>query len=173
MCLACITTYNTTYAGRCSERPPVILRNHMICGEESATLQKSAPRARRLTSLENVFQLTSLKKCVILFIAARKKSANNPCHSGSFFRIRSSHVNLNWLILLQANLTPTEIEFFFVVNGIATKVKCFSYINARMAQSVLCHFERRLGLTQSTKLERLRTVNMFACLLRRAEHSFC
>ncbi len=32
LCLACITSYNTTYAGRCSERPPVTLRNYMICG---------------------------------------------------------------------------------------------------------------------------------------------
>ncbi len=31
LCLACITSYNTTYAGRRSERPPITLRNHMIC----------------------------------------------------------------------------------------------------------------------------------------------
>ncbi len=73
-----------------------------------------------------------------------KTSANNPCHSGPFFRIRSSHVNLNWLILLQANPRPYGNQAFSV-NGVATKLKCFSYINARMAQSVLCNFERCLG----------------------------
>ncbi len=32
LCLACITSYNTTYAGRCCERPPITLLNHMISG---------------------------------------------------------------------------------------------------------------------------------------------
>ncbi len=64
----------------------------------------------------------------------------NPCHSAPFFRIRSSHVNLNWLTLLQANPRPYGNRFFRVV----TKRKFFSYINARMAQSSLCNFERRL-----------------------------
>ncbi len=68
---------------------------------------------------------------------------NNPCHSGSFFRILSSHVNLNWLILLQANLRPCGK--FFRVNGVVTKQKVFSHINARMAPSILCSFERHLG----------------------------
>ncbi len=67
---------------------------------------------------------------------------NNPCHSGSFFRILSSHVNLNWYILLQANPGSYGNQVFCGVNGV---VKCFSYIKAGMAQSVLCHFERRLG----------------------------
>ncbi len=66
---------------------------------------------------------------------------NNPCHSVPFFRIRSTHVNLNWLILLQA----LRKSNFFGVNGVVTKLKCFNYINVRMAQSVLSHFERRLG----------------------------
>ncbi len=52
-------------------------------------------------------------------------SGNNTCPSGAIFRIRSSHVNLNWLILLQANLRPYGSQVFF------------SYVNARMAQSVL------------------------------------
>ncbi len=34
---------------------------------------------------------------------------------------------------------------FFGVNGEVTKLKFFSYINAKMAQSILCNFERRLG----------------------------
>ncbi len=34
---------------------------------------------------------------------------------------------------------------FFGVNGEVTKLKFFSYINARMAQSILCNFERHLG----------------------------
>ncbi len=72
------------------------------------------------------------------------KSVNNPCHSGSLFRIRSSHVNLNWFILLQANLRSYG-NHFFSVNGVVTKLKCFSYINARMAPNVLSNFERRLG----------------------------
>ncbi len=64
LCLACITLYDTTFAGRCGERPPINLRYYMICGKESATLQKSAPRARRLvgyTIKKTFFQLKSLK----------------------------------------------------------------------------------------------------------------
>ncbi len=34
---------------------------------------------------------------------------------------------------------------FFRVNGVVSKLKYFGYINARMAQSILCNFERRLG----------------------------
>ncbi len=34
---------------------------------------------------------------------------------------------------------------FFGVNGVVTKPKYFSYMNVRMAQSILCNFERRLG----------------------------
>ncbi len=73
-----------------------------------------------------------------------KTSTSNPCHSGSFFKNRSSHVNLNWLILLPANLRPYG-DHFFGVNGVVTKLKYFSYINARMVQSILCNFERHLG----------------------------
>ncbi len=73
-----------------------------------------------------------------------KNSVNNPCHIGSFFRIHSSHVNLNWHILLQANPGPYGNQFFYV-SGVVTKLKCFIHIDARMAQSVLCHFGRRLG----------------------------
>ncbi len=40
-----------------------------------------------------------------------KNFANNPCQSGS------SHVNLNWLILLQANLRPYGNHFFSVNVG--------------------------------------------------------
>ncbi len=32
LCLSCITSFNITYAGRCSERPPITLCNHMIRG---------------------------------------------------------------------------------------------------------------------------------------------
>ncbi len=71
-------------------------------------------------------------------------SVNNPCHSGSLFRIRSSHVNLNWLILLQVNPRPYGNQVF-CVNGVVTKLTFFIYINARMAQNVLCHFGKRLG----------------------------
>ncbi len=39
----------------------------------------------------------------------------------------------------------TEIKFFFDVNGVVTKLKYFSYVNARMAQSILCNFDRRGG----------------------------
>ncbi len=74
-----------------------------------------------------------------------ENSVNNPCHSGSFFPIRSLHVNLNWLILLQANPRLYGNQVFFCVSAVVTKLKCFTYINARMAQSVLCHFGRRLS----------------------------
>ncbi len=99
---------------------PVALRNHMICGEESATLQKSVPRARRLTTytIEKMFfSVNKFQKCVILVIVTRKKSINNPCHSGSFFRIPSSHVNLNWHILLQANPGSYGNQFFWCKRG--------------------------------------------------------
>ncbi len=60
-----------------------------------------------------------------------KNPVNNPCYSGPFFRIRSSHVNLNWLILLQAN--PRPYGKFFCLSWVVTKLKCFIYINTRMA----------------------------------------
>ncbi len=63
LCLASITRYNTTSAGRCSERPPMTLRNHMIRGQESATLQKQCPTRMTFNKLhykENVFQLKCL-----------------------------------------------------------------------------------------------------------------
>ncbi len=34
---------------------------------------------------------------------------------------------------------------FFGLNGEVSKLKYFRYINARMAQGILCNFERRLG----------------------------
>ncbi len=83
------------------------------------------------------FQLKSLKDCDIIYYG-EKNFANNPCHSGSFFRIRSSHLNLNRLILLPANRKHYG-NHFFGVNGVVTK------LNARMAQSILRNFERRLG----------------------------
>ncbi len=64
---------------------------------------------------------------------------------GHSFGFLSSCVNLKWPILLQANPRPYGIQVFFGVNGVVTKLKCFIYINARMAQSVLCHFERLLS----------------------------
>ncbi len=84
----------------------------------------------------------NLKMCDIIHWR-EKNSVYNSFHSGSFFRIRSSHVNLNWLILLQANPRPYGNQVFFGANGVVTKLTCF--INVRMAQSVLCNFERRLG----------------------------
>ncbi len=54
-------------------------------------------------------------------------------------------MNLNRLILLQANLRPQGIQDFFGVNEEVTKLKYLSYINARMAQGILCNFERRSG----------------------------
>ncbi len=96
---------------------------------------------------ENVFQLKSLKICYIIYYRG-KNSANNPCNNESFFRIRSSHVNLNWPILLQVNLRPYGNHDFFGVNGEVTELKYFSYTNARKGQSILCNFERRLGETQ-------------------------
>ncbi len=59
---------------------------------------------------------------------------------------------------------------FFGANGVVTKLKCFPYINARMAQNFPCNFERRLGETQLGNIKRLRKMYMLACLLRRAEH---
>ncbi len=128
-----------------------------------------APCARRWTSniIKNFFQLRSLQN--ILFIEREKNSVNNPYYSGSFFRICSSHVNLNWLVLLQANLGP----FFFGVNGVVTKLKNFGFINAGMAASILCNFGRHLGKTQLANIKRLRKGYIFACLLCRAQHSFC
>ncbi len=97
---------------------------------------------------ENVFQVKSLKKvwcyCDDIY-CYETNSVNNPCYSWSFFRIRSSRVNFNLIILLQANLRPYGNKDFFGVNGVVTKLKYFSYMNARMAQSILCNFERRLG----------------------------
>ncbi len=65
LCLACISSYNTTYAGRCSKRPPITLRNQVIrYGQESATQQKQCPRCMTFNTLhykENIFQLKSLK----------------------------------------------------------------------------------------------------------------
>ncbi len=82
-------------------------------------------------------------------------------------------MNLNWLILLQANLRPYGNQEFLGVNGVLTKVKFFSYTNARMGQGILCNFERRLGETQLAIIKRLRKGHTFACLSCRAEHSFC
>ncbi len=110
--------------------------------------------------------------CDIIYYR-EKNSANNPCHSGSFFRTRSSHVKLNWLTLLQTNLRPYGNQDFFGVNGVVTKLKYFSYINAIMAQSIPYNFERRLGSTQLAIIKRFRKGYTFACLSRRAEHSFC
>ncbi len=59
----CLASYNTTYAGRCSERPPITLRNHMIRGKESAALQKQCPTRMTFNKLhykENVFHIKSL-----------------------------------------------------------------------------------------------------------------
>ncbi len=110
--------------------------------------------------------------CDIIYYR-EKNSATNPCHSGSFFRTRSSHVNLNWLTLLQANLRPYGNQNVFGVNEVVTKLKYFSFINAIMAQSILCNFERRLGSTQLAIIKRLRKGYTFACLSRGAEHLFC
>ncbi len=73
-----------------------------------------------------------------------KNSVNNPCYSGSLFRIRPSHVNLNWIILSQANPRPYGNQVF-CVSGVVTKLKCFIYINARMAQFSL-PFWKTFGL---------------------------
>ncbi len=59
-------------------------------------------------------------------------------------------MNLNWFILLPSNLRAYG-NHFFGVNGIVNKLECFSHINARMAQSVLCNFERRFGLDTVSK----------------------
>ncbi len=64
LCLACIITYYTTYAGRCSERPRTTLRNHMIRGQESAKLKEQCPTRMLFNKLhykENVYQLKRLK----------------------------------------------------------------------------------------------------------------
>ncbi len=74
LCLACITSYNATYAGRCSERPPITLRNHMIRGFESAALQNQCPTCKifnKLHHTENVFQLK-----IILVILMRECLCN-------------------------------------------------------------------------------------------------
>ncbi len=54
-------------------------------------------------------------------------------------------MNLDWLILLQAYLRPYGNQGSFGANGVVIKLKTVSYISARMAQSILCNFERRLG----------------------------
>ncbi len=82
---------------------------------------------------------------MILFIIARKIPLTILVTVGHFFRIRSSHMNLNWLIQLQANLRPYGNEDVFGVNGVITKLKYFNCSNARMVPSILCNFERRLG----------------------------
>ncbi len=71
--LACITSSNSAYDGRCSERPPINSRYHTICVKESAILQRSASRTRRLASYtRRWFSVKKFKKYVILFISARK-----------------------------------------------------------------------------------------------------
>ncbi len=45
LCLACITSYYTVYAGRCSDPLLITWRNHMIYRLESAT-HKKGPRAQ-------------------------------------------------------------------------------------------------------------------------------
>ncbi len=52
---------------------------------------------------------------------------------------------MNWLILLQANLGPYGNQEVFGENGVVIELKYFSYINARMAQSIIWNFEIRLG----------------------------
>ncbi len=59
-------------------------------------------------------------------------------------------MNLNWLISLPSNLRAYG-NHFLGVNGVVTKLACFSHINARMAQSVLCIFERRFRLDTVSK----------------------
>ncbi len=61
---------------------------------------------------ENGFQLKS-----DIIYCREKNPVYNPCHSGSFFRIRSPHVNLNWLILLQVNLRPYGNQVFWCKQG--------------------------------------------------------
>ncbi len=54
--------YHHVTHGRCSKRPPITLRNHMICGQRSAMLQKQYPTRKTFNKLhykENVFQLKS------------------------------------------------------------------------------------------------------------------
>ncbi len=46
--------------------------------------------------------------------------------------------------MLQTNLRPYGNQVFFGVNGVVSKLYS-SYVNARMAQSNLCNFKRRLG----------------------------
>ncbi len=76
----------------------------------------------------------------MIFIIARKSPLTILVTVGN----SPSHVNLNWLILLQTNLRPYGNQVFFGENGVVTKLYS-SYVNAKMAQSILCNFKRRLG----------------------------
>ncbi len=64
---------------------------------------------------------------MILFIVVRKIPLTILDIVGHFFQIRSSHVHLNWLTLLQANPRPYGNQLLYV-NGEVSKLKCISYI---------------------------------------------
>ncbi len=49
------------------------------------------------------------------YLLSGENSTYNPRHSKAIFLFRSSHVNLNWLILLQANLRPYGSQVFLVM----------------------------------------------------------
>ncbi len=114
--------------------------------------RNSAPRARLLTSctINKMFAVTQFKNYVILFIVARKIPLTilvTVDHSWVFVPRTSTWTGSS---CCKRILGLKEIKFFSV-NGLVTKLKYFSYINARMAKEYSMQYWKAFELDTVSK----------------------